>query len=346
MASAWGGRLQKVTDQEFRDFPSVAQAPYEGGLGIDYAERIVYYTEDEQVGLIPHEMGHVFASTEPPQESKEWAFFGWEWAVARAAGCEEEWLRGARDYGVGKGEEFGTLSEKRQKRLLAERLKFAQKIGIVSQDITPLCVRDLNFRVDRSVQGSMAKCEGLLEFEQIAGTLVRSNGGFSYRCSVCGATGTAKLRPTPGARCKRSSDRDVHTEHCCKKHGCKYNDEDCTVTTGKKLQSDPCEECENEVKANKYQLNELKALVSEAASKIDELLPKGIVRLGPVELNLTFEPEAGWSASFAYKITRRLNSSRFGVSNLSLSAEDAIEALLESVTLTSKKTGKRLGDLW
>ena len=36
---------------------------------------------------------------------------------------------------------------------------------------------------------------------------------------------------------------DVHTEHCCVIHGCKYGDEDCTVTTGELKQSYPCEFC-------------------------------------------------------------------------------------------------------
>lgn len=38
--------------------------------------------------------------------------------------------------------------------------------------------------------------------------------------------------------------RDVHTEHCCKEHGCKYYGEDCTVFQGDKTQSFPCEDCE------------------------------------------------------------------------------------------------------
>ncbi len=37
---------------------------------------------------------------------------------------------------------------------------------------------------------------------------------------------------------------DVHTEHCCKDHGCKYRDADCTVVTGAGVQADyACEEC-------------------------------------------------------------------------------------------------------
>jgi mannose-6-phosphate isomerase len=37
--------------------------------------------------------------------------------------------------------------------------------------------------------------------------------------------------------------KDVHTEHCCIFHGCKYGDNDCTVTTKLAAQSHPCEDC-------------------------------------------------------------------------------------------------------
>jgi hypothetical protein len=36
-------------------------------------------------------------------------------------------------------------------------------------------------------------------------------------------------------------DKDVHTEHCCEEHkACKYMDLDCTVATGQKKASYPC----------------------------------------------------------------------------------------------------------
>ena len=42
--------------------------------------------------------------------------------------------------------------------------------------------------------------------------------------------------------------KDVHTEHCCVRHHCKYGEDDfyCTVKTGKKRQSFVCEDCEEE----------------------------------------------------------------------------------------------------
>jgi hypothetical protein len=38
-------------------------------------------------------------------------------------------------------------------------------------------------------------------------------------------------------------EKDVHTEHCCKRHGCKYGNLDCTVAHGNKIQSYDCEAC-------------------------------------------------------------------------------------------------------
>ena len=37
---------------------------------------------------------------------------------------------------------------------------------------------------------------------------------------------------------------DVHTEHCCAEHGCKYGNDNCTVASGEKKQSYPCETCD------------------------------------------------------------------------------------------------------
>lgn len=39
--------------------------------------------------------------------------------------------------------------------------------------------------------------------------------------------------------------KDVHTEHCCNRHGCKYAQK-CPVESGEKPQSYMCEMCEDE----------------------------------------------------------------------------------------------------
>lgn len=50
------------------------------------------------------------------------------------------------------------------------------------------------------------------------------------------------------------SPKDVHTEHCCLKHGCKYGDVDCVVELGIKKQSFPCEWCYEEAEEAQYRL--------------------------------------------------------------------------------------------
>lgn len=40
--------------------------------------------------------------------------------------------------------------------------------------------------------------------------------------------------------------KDVHTEHCCRFHGCKYGRADCTVVGKGELQSYPCQDCDAE----------------------------------------------------------------------------------------------------
>lgn len=44
--------------------------------------------------------------------------------------------------------------------------------------------------------------------------------------------------------CIMEYQKDVHTEHCCLRHGCKYGDPNCTVENGTKPQSWDCEQCE------------------------------------------------------------------------------------------------------
>jgi len=42
---------------------------------------------------------------------------------------------------------------------------------------------------------------------------------------------------------------NVHTEHCCLKHGCKYGNALCPVATGRQPQSFLCEACEWDIEA-------------------------------------------------------------------------------------------------
>ena len=52
--------------------------------------------------------------------------------------------------------------------------------------------------------------------------------------------------------------KDVHTEHCCIIHGCKYGkDDECTVMLRISPQSYPCESCNNDGIESIEQLNKV-----------------------------------------------------------------------------------------
>jgi hypothetical protein len=60
--------------------------------------------------------------------------------------------------------------------------------------------------------------------------------------------GKPKLKREPEER------QCVHTEHCCRVHGCKYSDEYCPVVLGEKSQSYLCEVCHEDYGEPLYQL--------------------------------------------------------------------------------------------
>lgn len=53
--------------------------------------------------------------------------------------------------------------------------------------------------------------------------------------------------------------KNVHTEHCCVIHGCKYGEEDCCVVTKRLPQSFNCERCEED---GIHDLDDLKRVVA------------------------------------------------------------------------------------
>lgn len=66
----------------------------------------------------------------------------------------------------------------------------------------------------------------------------QSFGGSYGRCEICGNEDScydvsSKLLPIPKLGTELETKKDVHTAHCCQKHGCKYaygyKDQKCTV---------------------------------------------------------------------------------------------------------------------
>lgn len=76
--------------------------------------------------------------------------------------------------------------------------------------------------------------------------------------------------------------KDVHTEHCCKDHGCKYGEDDqCSVMQGRK-QSYPCEQCSQdadltpEEKAKKLGVKLIPKIPEEQRKQLDPNPPVGV----------------------------------------------------------------------
>ncbi len=53
-------------------------------------------------------------------------------------------------------------------------------------------------------------------------------------------------------------ENDIHTEHCCKDHGCKYGAANCTVASGQLKQSFECEACALVHEDRTYWINRLR----------------------------------------------------------------------------------------
>lgn len=51
---------------------------------------------------------------------------------------------------------------------------------------------------------------------------------------------------------RKAVEGDVHTSHCCEKHGCKYGDEACPVAMKVSPQEYLCEECEQDIYTLKW----------------------------------------------------------------------------------------------
>jgi len=112
--------------------------------GQEWGKKIVYTVGGrESIGGIIHEMGHVFADRYPPDSSKcrEWKWFGWEMAVAREIGAWQTWSRYNATYGVGRDTDWADLSTKGRQAVIAERLRYATKIGIVTPAGEPRSIR-------------------------------------------------------------------------------------------------------------------------------------------------------------------------------------------------------------
>lgn len=153
-----GGRLEMLASRKFFaalknddvTLPFTEGSRYE--YGVHWERKIIYVMRGTaHIGFIIHEAGHVFADPHPPDDKKcdEWAWLGWEIAVARRIGAWDAWSRQNSNYhlgagidgGIGKDKDWSGLSAKARSAIIDDRLAHAKKIGVIGKRGAPRSVR-------------------------------------------------------------------------------------------------------------------------------------------------------------------------------------------------------------
>jgi len=147
------GRLRSIEEPPQQDSIKYAlsnmdfyEAPFTKGLGVDWKNKIIFYTGEVKWSYIIHEMGHVFASNKTPDMSEEWDFFGWEIAVARFIKARmREWRTNQADYNVPYGEggtcvAFGGLTYQDQCRVMSGAVQLSTEEKLIRKG-APVSVR-------------------------------------------------------------------------------------------------------------------------------------------------------------------------------------------------------------
>jgi hypothetical protein len=144
VAHRLGGNVVAVSEERY-DALHIFEAPFTSyRLGIDWIKRVVYFVWDTDGhtrlcwGDIIHEMGHVFACKKNPDNSDEYDFFGWEWALMKQiGGNEDQWNESQKHYQIGiqvNGSwfnEWGSLTPKQRRHVLKDRLEKAKALGLI-----------------------------------------------------------------------------------------------------------------------------------------------------------------------------------------------------------------------
>lgn len=133
IARRWGGEIIRLTQEQYYYLgrqTGISEAPFAVELAVNYSEKTIYCVTPTWYELV-HEMGHVFACRQPPRQSSDFDFLGWEWVLARQLKGVRKWIAGNADYGVNPEEDMGDLTPTQVTKLLQERLEDAIQQGIV-----------------------------------------------------------------------------------------------------------------------------------------------------------------------------------------------------------------------
>lgn len=173
LALSWGGEVKEVPTWRGPSLPngeiavvsaaietfrrtyiakgSFSEAPFSGNdLGIVWEKKQVLFCGAVLWYEVVHEMAHVFACLREPNNSNEWDFFGWEYAMAKMLKGVPEWKAENGDYVVtmpadgpyrGAGRDFKVLTSKEQVTLIRDRVQVAKAAGLLDSNLKPKAIR-------------------------------------------------------------------------------------------------------------------------------------------------------------------------------------------------------------
>lgn len=180
----WGGDLLAASEDSIKSFitdaepgiediiaigPTFFVAPFtlKYNLGILWNRHEILYAPPLNWTAIIHEMGHVFASKEDPNNADEWSFFGWEMALVRFLSLNlDQWIQDNKDYVVEIHEppfrypwpsdggpiiatgtpspqfqDFGKLTASQHSKIMTEAIEESTRAGLIDSSGRPIAIR-------------------------------------------------------------------------------------------------------------------------------------------------------------------------------------------------------------
>lgn len=133
--------MKHVSDAEYQrcqediDF---SDAPFTDGMGVYWRSKILVYTDQTKWYELVHDLGHLLASNDTPDQSTEYDFLGWEMRLTMTLDATKglkDWRDGNNAYMVELDDtgliEIGDLSDQQFKRLVDDRIAAAKATGLI-----------------------------------------------------------------------------------------------------------------------------------------------------------------------------------------------------------------------
>lgn len=104
--------------------------PFSDDLGVEWPTKTLFLSGEPNAGKIIHELGHILADEDPPGDSDEFRWLGWEIAVARKFRLFRRWNKGMAGYVV-MNEEWQLLPAAQRRVVISARTAHAVELGLV-----------------------------------------------------------------------------------------------------------------------------------------------------------------------------------------------------------------------